>query len=226
MESSINLFTKIYENKRWGDNISTEFNGNSGGGSNINKINLNQYIPFIKKFIDNKKVESIVDIGCGDFRCGELIHKDKNYLYKGYDVYKKMIDAHNEKFKDNKNLNFIFADIINNPEELEKGDLCIIKDVLQHLSCEMIYKFMDYITSNKIFKYILIINTCNQNINNQELLGENALNPFRSLSGNFLPLKKYNAQILYNYGEKDDPKEISLINLLNKRPGKFKMCYF
>ena len=85
---------------------------------------------------------------------------------------------------------------------------------------------MDYITSNKIFKYILIINTCNQNINNQELLGENALNPFRSLSGNFLPLKKYNARILYNYGEKDDPKEISLINLLNKRPGKFKMCYF
>ncbi len=213
MESCIDLFTKIYENKRWGGNISTEFNGNSGGGSCINKINLNQYIPFIKNFIDNNKVESIVDIGCGDFRCGELIHKDKNYLYKGYDVYKKMIDAHNEKFKDDKNLNFIFADIINNPEELEKADLCIIKDVLQHLSCEMIYEFMDYITSNKIFKYILIINTCNQNIDNQKLFGENTLNSFRSLSSNFLPLKKYVTQILYYYGEKDDPKEISLIEL-------------
>tara|TARA_B100000780_G_scaffold103544_1_gene72451 strand:- start:80 stop:757 length:678 start_codon:yes stop_codon:yes gene_type:complete len=222
----IDLFTNIYEEKRWGDNISIGFNGNSGGGSCINEINLNQYIPFITNFINKNKIESVVDIGCGDFRCGELIYKDINCLYTGYDVYKKMIDTHNKKFADNKNFNFIFADIINNPEELVKAELCIIKDVLQHISSEMIYKFMDYITSNKLFKYVLIINTSNQIFNNQTLSEPNTINSFRALSGKFLPLKKYNVDILYNYGEKDDPKEISLINILTKRRHKLKMFNF
>ena len=211
--NSIDLFTKIYEENKWGGNISTDFKGNSGGGSYINETNLEHYIPFVKKFIDENKIKSVVDIGCGDFRCGELIYKDTDCIYTGYDVYEKMIESHNKKFKDNKNTCFIFTDIINNPENLQKADLCIIKDVLQHIPCSMIYKFLDYITSNKLFKYILITNTSFQTGDNQELKSKDTINCFRALSANYLPLIKYAAEILYNYGVEGDPKEICLIKL-------------
>ena len=61
-----------------------------------------------------------------------------------------------------------------------------------------------YIIKSKKFKYILIINCCNQKIDNEDT-------PLRSrpLSCNFLPLKKYNAIKISNYYS----KEISIIKI-------------
>ena len=95
--------------------------------------------------------------------------KDLNTEYVGYDVYKKLIE-HNKKVFNNKLWSFNYLDIYNEKEKIEKGDVCIIKDVLQHWNNTEITSVLDYLTEKKMFKYIIICNNNNQSRDNEELL--------------------------------------------------------
>ena len=44
----------------------SEYNGSSGGGSDLD-YNKDTYVPFLKKFIVDNNIKNIVDLGCGDF---------------------------------------------------------------------------------------------------------------------------------------------------------------
>jgi len=146
---------------------------------------------------------TIVDLGCGDFKCGKLIYNDLDILYTGYDTYKKVIDYNSKQYSLPK-YSFIHLDFFNKKESIIKGDLCILKDVLQHWKMDEIYTFLDYLVDNKLFKYIFICNCCKQTEDNPK-------NDHRStpLSINFFPLKKYNPIKLYNY----NTKEVSVISI-------------
>lgn len=194
------FFTNIYENKSWGDNNNTEYSGSSGGGSFI-EFNQDTYVPFLKNYIVNNNIKSIVDLGCGDFKCGKLIYDDLDILYTGYDTYKKIIEYNLIQHSLPKYF-FVHLDFYNNKERIIKGDLCILKDVIQHWEMNEIYTFLDYLVENKLFKYILICNCCNQTVDNPN-------NNQRStpLSCDYFPLKKYNPIKLYNY----HTKEVSVI---------------
>lgn len=206
-----NIFTNIYENNTWGSNDNMwknknkEYNGSSGGGSKI-IYNINTYIPLLKQFILQNCIKSIVDLGSGDFLCGKIIYSDLNVIYNGYDAYKKVID-YNSKYYLQPKYTFTHLDFCNNPDKIINGDLCILKDVIQHWSLQNIYTFLDYLTENKMFKYILICNCCYQTEDNTDIVdGE-----FRPLSCDFLPLKKYNPIKIYKY----DTKEVSIIKLVD-----------
>ena len=69
-----NIFTNIYENKIWGDNNINNYNGSSGGGSDID-YNKDTYIPFLKKLIIDNNITNITDLGCGDL---SIYNKKKN----------------------------------------------------------------------------------------------------------------------------------------------------
>jgi hypothetical protein len=198
-------FTMIYENKIWGDNKNTNYNGSSGDGSRIN-YNENTYIPFIKKFINDNNIKTIVDLGCGDFVCGPLIYNDLDILYTGYDVYNKVIENNSTNNPSSK-YEFTHLDFYNNKEQIKSAELCILKDVLQHWSLDKINIFLDYLIESKKFKYILITNCCNQVTDNTDIL----VGQFRDLSCDFFPLKKYNPIKLFNYYT----KEVSLIQINN-----------
>jgi hypothetical protein len=196
-------FTNVYENKIWGNNNKVEYNGSSGSGSSI-EYNKDTYVPFLKKFIIDNNIQNIVDLGCGDFRCGKLIYDDLNIKYTGYDVYKKVIE-YNLNNNALPKYSFIYLDFCNNTENIINGDICILKDVIQHWSLYDIYKFLDYLVENKKFKYILICNCCNQRQDNTDILNGD----FRELSCEYLPLKKYNPIKLYNFYS----KEVSVIKI-------------
>ncbi len=203
-ENHLNIFTKIYESSEWGSNKNDQYNGSSGGGSTI-EYNKDYYIPFLKKFIIDNNIKSIIDLGSGDFRCGELIYNDlEDIKYTGYDAYNKVVQYNKNKFKDNLKYEFINLDFFNQKENIKNGDLCILKDVLQHWKLNEIYTFMDYIIYNKKFKYVLLCNCCNQKTNDFNNTGRSL-----PLSCDFLPLKKYNPKKLFNY----HTKEVSLIVL-------------
>jgi len=144
------VFTNIYENSVWGDNCNSEYNGSSGVGSTID-YNRNTYIPLIKNFICDNNIKNVVDLGCGDFRCGTLIYDDIEIVYTGYDAYKKIIE-HNSKIYKSSKYNFTHLDFFTNKERILDGELCILKDVLQHWSTENILLFLDYLVVNKKFK--------------------------------------------------------------------------
>jgi hypothetical protein len=197
-----NFFTNVYETKLWGDNNNSEYNGSSGGGSDLD-FNKDTYVPFLKKFIVDNSIKTIVDLGCGDFRCGTLIYDDLDIKYTGYDTYKKIIDYNLKQYSLPKYF-FEYCDIFNNKENIINADLCILKDVMQHWRINEIYTLLDYLVENKIFKYILICNCCSQLKDDPENNDR-----FTPLSINFFPLKKYNPIKLYNYYT----KEVSLISI-------------
>ena len=202
------IFTDIYEKNIWGDNNHEAYNGSSGGGSEVG-YNKDTYIPFLKKFITDHSIKKVVDLGCGDFKCGKLIYDDLDIEYTGYDAYGKIIDYHLKQHPLPK-YSFIHLDFCNNPSHIINGDLCILKDVLQHWSLQDIYKFLDYVIENNKFKYILICNCCNQVNDLQDINNGGA----RALSCDYFPLKKYNAIKLYNY----HTKEVSVIKVSTNSP--------
>ena len=169
MSDHSHIFTSIYESCKWGNNNNNLYSGSSGGGSSI-EYNKDTYIPFIKKFIKDKQIKSIVDLGCGDWTIGNLIYNDIEIIYTGYDVYNKLIE-HNKKMY--QQFNFIALDFYTEKHNILSADMCILKDVLQHWSTEEIYNFLDYIIDSKKFKYILICNCMSQlNDNHNITTGE------------------------------------------------------
>jgi hypothetical protein len=191
------IFTGVYENNIWGNNYMTEYKGSSGSGSHIN-YNIHNYVPFLKNFIILNNIKTIVDLGCGDFRCGKMIYDDLNISYTGYDVYKKVIDYNSTTHSLSK-YSFIHLDFCNNKESIINGDMCILKDVIQHWSLENIYKFLDYLIEHKKFKYVLICNCCDQTKDNTDIEDGD----WRKLSCDYFPLKKYNPIKLYKYNSKE-----------------------
>jgi len=191
------IFTNIYEHHLWGNNNNTNYNGSSGHGSDID-YNRHNYIPFLKKFIIDNNIKTVIDLGCGDFRCGTLIYDDLDILYNGYDTYKKIID-YNLKQHPLPKYSFTHLDFYNSKETILTGDLCILKDVIQHWSLVNIYKFLDYLIEHKKFKFILICNCCFQIQDNTDISNGG----FRHLSCEYVPLKKYYPVKLFNYHTKE-----------------------
>lgn len=199
------IFTTIYKKKKWeaGEEKNKHgFNNGSGPGSSIE---YNQeYIKILKKIIKDYNINNIVDLGCGDFRIGKLLYDDLNVRYTGYDTYKDIITYHKSEHSEPK-YNFKHLDFFTYRESIIEGDICILKDVLQHWELDQVYLFLDYLTESKKFKYILIINCCYQKEDNTN----NTVGGFMALSCNFFPLKKYNPIKIANYKR----KEISMIKL-------------
>ena len=194
------IFHCIYEHCVWGDNSIDNYNGGSGGGSDLS-YNLTTYIPFLKSFIVGHQIQSVADLGCGDFLCGPHIYDSLNIQYDGYDTYSKVIEYNNRAFID---YTFHHIDIFNEWNNIKAADLCILKDVLQHWRTDDIYKFLDSIALSKKFKYIIICNCCDQEEDNIDLV---VTGGFRKLSADFYPLQRYDPIKLYKY----NTKEISLI---------------
>jgi SAM-dependent methyltransferase len=138
-------FQRIYRTKSWGDN-GTPFS--SGGGSR-GPI-TDQYCSFIAKFVAEHDVRSIVDLGCGDFSVGSKIVEGNLVDYTGVDVVPELISYHQERVT-NPRVRFQCADIT--ADKLPTADLCLIRQVLQHLSNDEIQKVL---TNVRSFPRVLI----------------------------------------------------------------------
>jgi len=193
-------FTQIYETCAWDDNKDPLYRGSSGGGSTID-YNKDTYVPCMRQLMRNRGIKTVADLGCGDFVCGPLIYDDTDIIVHGYDAYAAVVEANRARHPQHK---FTHLDIFANRAQIEPADLCILKDVLQHWLIPDIYVFLDDIVASGKFKYILVCNCCGQTEDDPD-------NSHLStgLSCDFLPLKRYAATKLFNYGT----KEVSVIAL-------------
>ena len=194
------IFTNIYEGKHWGNNNNPAYNGSSGDGSSV-EYNRLTYAPLLRTFIKMNKIKSVVDCGCGDWRSGEILYGGLGLDYLGLDTYKKVIEHNQTEHPDYK---FQHMDFYTQKEEIPAADLLILKDVIQHWKTEEIYSFLDYLTTVKKHKYILMVNCSYQKEDDQPIPPSvEGTYRFRPLSANFLPLKKYNPNILFTYHTKE-----------------------
>jgi SAM-dependent methyltransferase len=74
----------------------------------------------------------IIDLGCGDFEIGKaLLQHVPNSIYIGCDIVPELIRYNASKFASDQ-ISFRVLDIVADP--LPEGDVCLIRQVLQHLS--------------------------------------------------------------------------------------------
>jgi len=140
-------FDYIYKNKFWGFDIDKKFY--SGDGSHNPEI-INPYIKVVKKFLTKLSNPVIVDLGCGDFNIGsQILYLAKKYY--GIDIVENLINFNKTNFK-NENLIFLKLDITN--DVLPEADVCLIRQVLQHLSNEDIFSFIK--NMNGKYKFLIV----------------------------------------------------------------------
>lgn len=138
-------FTYIYKYGKWGRGGGRFF---SGDGSYIGTY-VDSYCETIKSFIKEKNIKSVCDLGCGDFHvASKWITED--IKYEGVDIVIDLINSHKQCFG-NENIHFHCLDIVE--DELPNAELCIIRQVLQHLNNEEIMKILAKI---KKYKYVIV----------------------------------------------------------------------
>ena len=194
------VFTEVYERNEWGNDNNSEYAGSSGPGSTIN-YNI-EYIKFLKNFINDNRINTVIDLGCGDCKCLKSIYDDIDVQYTGYDCYKNIVE-YNLKYNSSDKYKFFHLDFYRNKEDIISGDICILKDVLHHWDLESIYNFMNYLVDSNKFKFILIINCCYQIKHDTDI----NTGYCHCLSADYFPLKKYKPTKLFNYHS----KQISVI---------------
>ena len=139
-------FTKIYNEKRWGNVKGLDFF--SGRGSHDKNI-IMPYINVITNLIQGKNL-TILDLGCGDFNVGsKLAPFAKHYI--AADIVEKLIMHNSIKFSYLSNTNFIKLSIAE--EQWPDSDVVILRQVLQHLSN---YEILNILPKIYNYKYLII----------------------------------------------------------------------
>jgi SAM-dependent methyltransferase len=141
------VFTEIYEKNKWGG-LQGEFCSGSG---TANEQVVSPYISMVseKASSENFLGLTFVDLGCGDFRVGkQLLPLCSNYI--GVDIVKSLVRRNQETYG-SALIQFKHLDIVE--EELPDGDVCFIRQVLQHLSNQQIAAVLQKL---KKYKWVFI----------------------------------------------------------------------
>ena len=121
----------------------------SGPGSHT-EIYVAPYCELIKTFLtEHPDVKHVVDFGCGDFNVASKFISD-SIDYTGVDIVEEMIASHQKNFA-SEHVKFMCLDIVE--DSLPDGDMCLIRQVLQHLSNDDITKVLAKL---KKYRYALI----------------------------------------------------------------------
>jgi hypothetical protein len=143
------IFNRIYAEGTWGKDIAGT--GTSGTGSTLEITR--EYRAYVEDFIKKHDVKSVVDAGSGDWSFSSAMDwGDASYL--GVDIASDVIAAVRNKHENGK-IKFQVGDIA---DELPAADLLICKDVLQHLSNELVHKFVRNNLSKGKYKWVILTN--------------------------------------------------------------------
>lgn len=143
-KSTREVFTRIYEESKWGG-----IKGQYCSGSGSTEDHASLYSEVVRSFIKDKTIHSVLDLGCGDFTVGAKIQTE-GVRYVGIDIVDDLITRNQREFG-SAEVSFHCLDII--LDELPNADLCLIRQVLQHLSNAQI---MEVLHKIKKYKYVLV----------------------------------------------------------------------
>ena len=125
VRSAQDVFSEIYATGQWGSSGESFDSGSGSWG-----LPAQSYVKFVRELIENSETRRAVDIGCGDFRVASGF-VDLLDSYVGVDVVPELIDRNMAEFG-RPGLSFLALDAA--ISELPDGDICFIRQVLQHLS--------------------------------------------------------------------------------------------
>jgi SAM-dependent methyltransferase len=125
-------FQIVYRDKLWGTDNNSRFFSGVGSRSEASVIYVDAMATIISTELkDLQGVATIVDLGCGDFSVGaRLLERLPAVRYVGCDVVPELIDHNCERYG-SKSVQFRKIDIVS--QNLPDGDICLVRQVFQHL---------------------------------------------------------------------------------------------
>ena len=139
------LFTRIYEQHEWGGKGEGVFCSGSGSTASHG----DEYGGVVREFIAEHGIKSVVDLGCGDFTvAGGILMPGVRYV--GVDIVEALVERNRKRFAD-AHVSFEHLDVVTDP--LPDGELCLIRQVLQHLSNDEIQAVL---AKTRKYRYTLI----------------------------------------------------------------------
>lgn len=130
------VFTAIYSNNKWGG-AKGEF---SSGAGTTDGSTVSAYVSMLsaKAAAEGFLGTTFVDLGCGDFRVGQqLLPLCSSYV--GVDVVKLLVSQNQAQYG-NQSTRFGHLNIVDDP--LPDGEVCFLRQVLQHLSNQQIFAIL------------------------------------------------------------------------------------
>jgi SAM-dependent methyltransferase len=139
-------FAEVYRRKDWGQVEGERFCSGFGSGYGF----AVPYAEWVNRFIAERGITTVVDVGCGDFRVGRRICSASTAHYIGVDIVPDLI-AHNKARFGRRGIDFLCANVIESRPP--HGDICLIRQVLQHLSNVQISRVL---ANCATFRYLVI----------------------------------------------------------------------
>jgi SAM-dependent methyltransferase len=146
-KSTQEAFDEIYRKKFWGDVDGQPYSGSGSRGEVAVR-----YSEAVAALINEHSIDSVLDIGCGDFYIGRAIldRVNRPVTYVGIDASQYVTRFNQEHFS-GPNISFICLDA--SKDELPRAQLCLIRQVLQHLSNQQIASVLDKLSA---YTWVLI----------------------------------------------------------------------
>ncbi|MFA6166653.1 MAG: class I SAM-dependent methyltransferase [Gemmatimonadaceae bacterium] len=132
--TTVEVFSQVYADNIWGGEPG-EFCSGTGSDQRF----AAPYSELVKTMVNRLAAQrgraiTILDLGCGDFRVGRTL-VGENVHYIGVDIVPALIDRNTREFAA-PGVEFLCLDILQ--ADLPSADICLIRQVLQHLSNEQI----------------------------------------------------------------------------------------
>ncbi len=143
------IFSEIYRRQLWGKPAGDR-QFSSGHGS-VMEQHVAPYVAAVGRYVEGLGWKpSVVDMGCGDFNVGNRI---RQYFgtYVACDVAREVLEENKVRYS-NLDVEFRQLDIIS--DDFPDADVCIIRQVLQHLSNADISQIV-----KKLLKFQILILT-------------------------------------------------------------------
>jgi hypothetical protein len=148
--SNEQVFTKIYESGAWGESEDSARPFYSGSGSRRD-AEVAAYVQSVVIFLRSFEVKpDVVDLGCGDFSVGRQVRSLCN-RYVACDVVPSLIAFNKDRYG-NLGVDFKVVDLAK--DELPRGDIAFVRQVLQHLSNEQISGFVA--SAPRAYKFLVV----------------------------------------------------------------------
>jgi SAM-dependent methyltransferase len=152
------VFQEIYRKGQWGSKPGEFFSGDGSADNQYAEEYITMMIDFLKT---RKESPSVVDLGCGDLNISRHLFPYCS-SYTGVDVVPELIEKHSSGgYGDH--IQFMILDITE--DELPDGDVCLVRQVFQHLSNEQIRKCLE-----KLGKYRFCFITEHYPIDNSKIV--------------------------------------------------------
>ena len=123
-------FARAYKDARW----------HNGSGSGSSPANTRAYRKFLARYMADRAIRSVLDIGCGDWQSSRLVDWT-GIDYLGVDVVPELV-LRNSVLFERHNIAFRTGDVLNG-WDLPDADLVLCKDVLQHWPNAAVYELIE-----------------------------------------------------------------------------------